>query len=81
MLFAAVKAFPDLEFTCLVRNSDKGAEVASQYSKVRLVYGSLDDQHLLAQEAQKADIVLSKPQNNSDPPKAEFAHNARLCQL
>ena len=33
--------------------------MASQYAKVRLVYGTLDDGDLLGQEAKKADIVLS----------------------
>lgn len=44
--------------TCLVRNSDKGAKVASQYAKVRLVYGTLDDADVLEKEAAVADIVL-----------------------
>jgi nucleoside-diphosphate-sugar epimerase len=45
--------------SCLVRNSDKGAKVASQYAKVRLVYGTLDDVDVLEKEAAEADIVLS----------------------
>lgn len=43
-----------------MRNSDKGAQIASQYPTVKLVYGSLDDVELLEREAQKADIVLSR---------------------
>ena len=49
---------PEYEMAVLVRNSDKGAQVASQYSKARLVYGSLDDEAILEEEAKKADIVL-----------------------
>lgn len=33
----------------------------SQYPKVRLVYGDLDNVELLEEEAKKADIVISKP--------------------
>lgn len=57
-LYALVQAHSDYDITCLVRTSDKGAQVASQYSNVKLVYGDLDDTSLLEQEAQKADIVL-----------------------
>lgn len=53
-----VQAHPNYDITCLVRSSDKGAQVASQYSNVKLVYGDLDNANLLEQEAQKADIVL-----------------------
>ncbi|KAF2114777.1 NAD dependent epimerase/dehydratase family protein [Lophiotrema nucula] len=57
-LYAIVSGYPDLEITALVRNSDKGAKVASQYPKIRLVYGDLDSTELLTTEASKADIVL-----------------------
>ena len=52
-----VQSHPDYEITCLVRNSDKGAKVAAQYSKIRLVYGDLDSSDLLVEEAEKADII------------------------
>lgn len=42
-----------------MRNSQSGSLVASQYSKIRLVYGSLDDHQKLEEEAREADIVLS----------------------
>lgn len=58
ILYAIVNAYPDLEITALVRNSDKGAKVASQYAKVRLVYGTLDDIELLTKEAAATDIVV-----------------------
>ena len=53
-------AHPDWEITCLVRNSSKGAKVAAQYPKVRLVYGDLDATDLITEEANKADIVYRK---------------------
>lgn len=59
-LYALVEAHPEYEIACLVRNSDKGAEVASQYPKVRLVYGNMDHTEMLEQEAKKADIILSE---------------------
>lgn len=58
-MHALVHAHPEYQIACLVRNSDKGAQVASQYAKARLVYGNLDDGDILRHEAEKADIVLS----------------------
>lgn len=58
-LFHLVENHPDYEVACLVRNSQRGSLVASQYSKIRLVYGSLDDDEALEKEAREADIVLS----------------------
>ena len=57
-LYAIVHAHPEYEITCLVRNSDKGAQVAKEYSKIRLVYGDLDSFDLIAEEAAKADIIM-----------------------
>lgn len=57
-LHAIIHAHPEYEIACLVRNSDTGAQVASQFSKVRLVYGDLDSSELLELEAKDANIVL-----------------------
>jgi len=57
-LYLIAKTYPDLEITALVRNSDKGAKVASQYAKIRLVYGDLESSDLLTKEAAAADIIL-----------------------
>ena len=51
------QAHPEIEWTSLVRNSDKGAKVAAQYPKVRLVYGDLDSASLIEEESRNADIV------------------------
>ncbi|KAL8912221.1 MAG: hypothetical protein Q9171_002735 [Xanthocarpia ochracea] len=48
------------DVAALVRNSEKGAQVASQYPAIRLVYGDLDSAEVLEEEARKADIVLRK---------------------
>ncbi|KAF2262080.1 NAD(P)-binding protein [Lojkania enalia] len=57
-LYVIANSYPDLEITALVRNSDKGAKIATQYPKIRLVYGTLDSTELLTTEASSADIVL-----------------------
>jgi nucleoside-diphosphate-sugar epimerase len=58
-LHEIVQKHPEYEIVCLVRDSDQGALVASQYEKIRLVYGNLDSVELLELEARKADIVLN----------------------
>ncbi|GAB7360157.1 hypothetical protein MBLNU230_g7920t1 [Neophaeotheca triangularis] len=58
-LYVIANAHPEYEITCLVRNSDKGAAIATQYSKVKLVYGDLDSADLIEEESKKADIVLN----------------------
>lgn len=56
-MYTIIHAHPEYEITALVRNSDKGAQIASQYPKVKLVYGDLDSSELLEKESQKADVV------------------------
>ena len=77
-LYAIAKAHPDLEITVLVRNSDKGAKVASQYPSARLVYGDLDSAELLTTEASNADIVVNSA--NCDHAGAAKAIIAGLAQ-
>ena len=77
-LYTIAHTYPDLEITALVRNSDKGAKVASQYTKVKLVYGDLDSSSLLTTEASKADIVLHAA--SADHPGAATALVAGLAQ-
>jgi len=55
-LYAIANAHPEYEITCLVRNSEKGAQVVKDNAKVKLVYGDLDSVKVL-EEAKKADIV------------------------
>jgi len=57
-LYLFNEAHPDWEITCLVRNSDKGAKVASQYPKAKLVYGDLDAVELIEEESKNADVVF-----------------------
>ena len=59
-LYAIANAHPEYEISALVRNSDKGALVAKQYPRIRLVYGDLDKTELIEEEARKADIVCRK---------------------
>ncbi|KAI9709611.1 MAG: hypothetical protein M1812_007659 [Candelaria pacifica] len=58
-LYAISQAHPEFEWTCLVRNSDRGGLIASQYRKAKLVYGTLDDTQMLEEEAKKANVVLN----------------------
>lgn len=50
-------AHPDYDITVLVRTKDKGEIVRGHFPNIRLVYGTLDDFDLLADEASKADIT------------------------
>ncbi|KAF2275188.1 NAD dependent epimerase/dehydratase family protein [Westerdykella ornata] len=59
VLYAIAHAFPDLEITALVRNSDKGAKVAAQYPKIRLVYGDLDSTDVITKASAEADVVVN----------------------
>ncbi|KAJ4354058.1 uncharacterized protein N0V89_005791 [Didymosphaeria variabile] len=77
-LYAIPNTYPDLDITALVRTSDKGAKIASQYAKVKLVYGDLDNAELLTTEAAKADIVVHTA--NADHQGAATAIVAGLAQ-
>ena len=57
-LAALMEKHPDYDVTALVRTTDKGAQVASVYPTVKLVYGDLDSADVLEEQASKADIVL-----------------------
>ncbi|KAL8780724.1 MAG: hypothetical protein Q9213_006337 [Squamulea squamosa] len=57
-LYQLIKSGKEYDIAALVRNSEKGVQIASQYPAIRLVYGDLDSAELLEEEARKADIVL-----------------------
>lgn len=50
-------AHPEYALSCLVRDREKGVQVAKAHPSVRLVYGDLDDTELMEEEASKVDIV------------------------
>jgi len=77
-LYAIAHAHPDYEITALVRNSNKGGKVASQYASIRLVYGDLDSTDLITEEAAKADVVCHWA--NADHPGAATAIVAGLVK-
>lgn len=65
-LHALYKAHPEYQISALVRDPAKSADVfAKEYPNVRIVQGSLDDGDLVADEAAKADVVLSRHQQRS----------------
>ncbi|TKA82784.1 hypothetical protein B0A55_01800 [Friedmanniomyces simplex] len=66
-----VDAHPEYEITALVRNTDKGTQVAAQYARVKLVYGDLDSVDLITKEAERADIISNQPR---PPPLPDFAN-------
>jgi N-acetyl-gamma-glutamylphosphate reductase len=56
-LYALVKAHPEYDITCLVRDEKKGKQTSDQYPNIRLIYGDLDNSELLSKESSEADIV------------------------
>lgn len=48
------------QITALVRNAQKGAEVAKQYPEVKVVHGDLDALDLIREESRKADAVFRR---------------------
>lgn len=56
-MYAIANAHPEYEITALVRNTGKGAKIAQQYPKIKLVYGDLDDVDLIEKESRENDIV------------------------
>nr|POE59198.1 hypothetical protein CFP56_24467 [Quercus suber] len=73
-LHALAAAHPDYDVTALVRNSSKGAQVAQQYPRIRLVYGDLDSVDLLEEEARQADIVGRREADLATVRLLDFAH-------
>ena len=56
----AYNAYPDYNFTLLVRNEERGKPVKDKYPKANLVYGMLDDAAVVEKAAKEADIVIRK---------------------
>ncbi|KAF2750351.1 NAD(P)-binding protein [Sporormia fimetaria CBS 119925] len=78
LLEVLTATYPDLQITALVRNSDKGAQVASQYPSVRLVYGDLDSTDVITKAASESDIVVNTA--NCDHAASASAIIAGLAQ-
>lgn len=55
---ALQQAYPDYEYTFLVRNEDRAKPVRARYPDANLVYGSLDDSAVIEKAASEADIVI-----------------------
>lgn len=72
VVHALLKAHPEHEVTCLVRNREKGPKVAEAHPTVKIVYGDLEDGWLLEDEASKADMVCSKSSQSSTLPFARI---------
>lgn len=61
VFYTVHQAHPDWQYSVLVRNKDKGAQVASKYPDVRIVYGDLDSSSIIEEEVKNADIVFRTP--------------------
>lgn len=59
-LYTLTRAHPEFSYTLLVRNEERGRQVLASYPSVRLVYGDLNNEDLIAREAAAADIVIRK---------------------
>ncbi|KAL2786605.1 hypothetical protein BJX66DRAFT_312461 [Aspergillus keveii] len=58
VFYAVSQAHPDWEISVLVRSKEKGAKLAGEYPKVRIVYGDLDSGDIIEAETKIADIVF-----------------------
>jgi nucleoside-diphosphate-sugar epimerase len=54
------RAYPDYEFTLLVRNEEKAKPIKARYPNTKFAYGSLDDQDVVEKAAAEADVVVRK---------------------
>ncbi|KAH7486972.1 Uncharacterized protein HZ326_4282 [Fusarium oxysporum f. sp. albedinis] len=79
VLSAIVEAHPDYEITCLARNAEKAGLLNSRYPFLSTIVGDLDDSHLLAEQAVKADIVCHLA--NCEHPGAVQAISKGFSQL
>ncbi|KAI9034771.1 uncharacterized protein KD926_005595 [Aspergillus affinis] len=63
ILHTLKSAFPQLEYTALLRDSAKADQVTKAYPDVRVVHGDLDATSLIEEEARRADIVIHAANN------------------
>lgn len=54
------KAHPEYAFTLLVRNEAKAKPIQDKYPHTKFIFGTLDDEDLVAEAAAKADVVVRK---------------------
>jgi hypothetical protein len=50
-------AHHDWEYSLLIHNKDKGAQVAKKYPSARIVYGDLDSLDIIEEEVKNANII------------------------
>lgn len=53
-------AHPEYTFTLLVRDKDRAKPIQDRYPQTKFLFGTLDDQDLVADAAAKADVVVRK---------------------
>jgi hypothetical protein len=52
------KAHPEYAFTLLVRDENRAKPIQDKYPHTKFVFGTLDDEDLVADAAAKADVVV-----------------------
>lgn len=52
------QAHPEWQYSVLVRNKDKAAQLSSKYPNVRVVHGDLESADIIEEEVKNADIVF-----------------------
>ncbi|CEL11758.1 hypothetical protein ASPCAL14855 [Aspergillus calidoustus] len=57
VFYALHQAHPDWEYSLLICNKDKGAQVAKKYPSARIVYGDLDLLDIIEKEVKNANII------------------------
>ncbi|KIM94012.1 hypothetical protein OIDMADRAFT_35073 [Oidiodendron maius Zn] len=66
-IYAILKAHPEYEVTCLVRDEGKSVKVAAAHPQIRIVHGDLNDLKLVEEEAAQADIVCNFAHATHEP--------------
>jgi uncharacterized protein YbjT (DUF2867 family) len=56
--YALHQVHPDWQYSALVRNKDKAAQVTSKFPNVRIVLGDLGSADIIEEEVKNADIVF-----------------------
>ncbi|CAJ2500559.1 Uu.00g034120.m01.CDS01 [Anthostomella pinea] len=69
-LYFLTQAHPEYEYTLLVRDEERGKLVSRQYPDLRLVYGTLDDDDVIAKEAAAAEVVIHTADSSDNMPSA-----------
>lgn len=54
-----VRKYPEFQISALVRDAKAAETISSAFPSVNVIFGSLDDSNIVADEASRASVVLS----------------------